>query len=243
MKKLILSLALVSLMGSWQIAAAGDITGTVTLKGPPLPEKTIDFGDVCGAMSHDVKTTRFYVVGANSGLADVFVYISKGAEGKKFTPPSTPVVIDQKGCMYYPYVSGAMLGQTVEFKNDDPFMHNVHAMPKADGNTEFNIAEVSQGDVNDSKFTESITKPEVLVKVKCDVHGWMFCYVGVRPDPYFAVTDKDGHFKISNVPAGKYTLTAYHLKSHGGTPGVSQDITVGDGPVTADFTVTAPTPK
>jgi plastocyanin len=242
MKKIVLSLIVV-LTGSWQAAFAGDITGTVTLSGKPIPEKTIEFDSVCGALPHEVTTTRWYVVGKDNGLADVFVYISKGLEGKKFTPPTTPVVINQEGCMYYPYVSGAMVGQPVEFKNDDTFMHNVHGLPKVDGNSEFNIAEVSQGDVNDTKFAESITKPEVLVKVKCDVHPWMFCYVGVQADPFFAVTDKNGHFKIPNVPPGKYTLTAYHLKTDGSKPGVSQDITVGDGPVTANFTVVAPAPK
>jgi plastocyanin len=243
MKKLALSLLVVVLTGSWQIASAGDVTGTVTLKGSPLPEKTIDFGDVCGALPHDVKTTRYFILGKDNGLGDVFVYISKGLEGQKFTAPTTPVVINQEGCMYYPYVSGAMVGQPVEFKNSDTFMHNVHGLPRADGNSEFNIAEVSQGDVNDTKFASSITKPEVLVKVKCDVHPWMFCYVGVQDNPFFAVTDKDGHYKISNVPAGTYTLTAYHLKTHGGTPGVSQQITVAAGAVTADFAVDAPTPK
>lgn len=233
----------IALVGSLQVAFAGDVTGKVTLHGAPLPEKNIDFGDICGPLPHTVKTTRYYVLGKDNGLADVFVYISKGLEGKKFTPPSDPVDIDQTGCMYYPYVVGAMVGQTLRFKNSDSFMHNIHGMPKVDGNTEFNVAEPSQGDINDTKFKESITKPEVLVKVKCDVHQWMFCYVGVQDHPFFAVTDKDGNFKISNVPPGKYTLTAYHLKTHGSTPGVSQEITVDAAPVTSDFTVEAPTPK
>jgi hypothetical protein len=60
--------------------------------------------------------------------------------------------------------------------------------------------------------------------------------------PFFAVTDKDGNFKIANVPAGTYTLTAYHLKAHGSKPGETQDITVGSDPVTANFTVEVPAP-
>jgi hypothetical protein len=65
----------------------------------------------------------------------------------------------------------------------------------------------------------------------------MFAYIGVQNHPYFAVTDKDGNFKIASVPAGTYTLTAYHLKAHGTSPGETQDITVADSPVTANFTV------
>jgi hypothetical protein len=111
-----------------------------------------------------------------------------------------------------------------------------------DGNQEFNFAEPNQGDVNDTKWTASITKPEVLVKIKCEVHNWMFCYVGVQDNPFFAVTDKNGQFKIPDLPAGDYTLTAYHLKATA-KPGVSRQITVGTGPVTADFTLEVPAPK
>jgi hypothetical protein len=243
MKRFTLSLMTVALAGAWQIAVAGDITGKVTLKGAPLPEKTIDFGDACGPLPHSVKSTRYYVLGKDNGLADVFVYISKGLEGKKFPAPTTPATIDQEGCMYYPYVVGVMVGQPLAFKNSDPLMHNIHGLPRADGNSEFNIAEPNQGQVNDTTFTGNITKAEVLVKVKCDVHPWMFCYAGVVDHPFFAVTDKDGKFTIPNVPAGTYTLTAYHLKTHGASPGVTQQVTVAAGPVTADFTVEAPTPK
>ena len=49
--------------------------------------------------------------------------------------------------------------------------------------------------------------------MKCDVHPWMFAYIGVVDHPYFAVTDKDGNFTIKNVPAGKYTVEAVHQKA------------------------------
>jgi hypothetical protein len=71
----------------------------------------------------------------------------------------------------------------------------------------------------------------------------MFAYIGVVSNPYFAVTDENGNFKIPNLPPGDYTLTAYHLKAHGKTPGVSQAIKVaGNNAVTANFTVEVPPP-
>jgi hypothetical protein len=240
MKKFALSLTILSLTGSLQFAFAGDVTGKVTLKGTPPPEKTIEYDDTCSKLHPTVASTRHYVVGQDNGLADVFVYISKGLEGKKFTPSTQAAELNQEGCNYQPYVSGVMVGQPVAIKNSDPIMHNIHALPKVDGNTEFNFAQPTQGDVNDSKWASSITKPEVLVKLKCDVHPWMFAYVGVQDNPYFAITDKDGNFKIADVPPGTYTLTAYHLKTHGANPGVTQDITVAGSPVTANFTVELP---
>ncbi|HUD49727.1 MAG TPA: hypothetical protein VMR33_23065 [Candidatus Baltobacteraceae bacterium] len=240
MKNLALSLTVLALSSSLQYALAGDVTGKVTLKGTPPPEKAIQFDDTCSKLNPVVTTTRHYVVGQDNGLANVFVYISKGLEGKKFTPPTQASELNQEGCNYHPYVSGVMVGQPVAIKNSDPVMHNIHALPKVDGNTEFNFAQPTQGDVNDTKWTASITAPEVLVKLKCDVHPWMFAYIGVQNNPYFAITDKDGNFKIANVPAGTYTLTAYHLKAHGASPGETQDITVADSPVTANFTVAVP---
>lgn len=243
MKKIALGLSLGAVFGLLHSAVAGDVTGKVTLKGTPPPEKTIAFDDTCNSLKPTVTTTRHYVVGADNGLANVFVYISAGLEGKTFPVPSTVPELDQQGCNYQPYVSGVMVGQAVRIKNSDPIMHNIHALPKADGNTEFNFAQPSQNDVNDTKWASSIKVPEVLVKLKCDVHPWMFAYVGVQGHPFFAVTDKDGNFKIANVPAGKYTLTAYHLKAHGSKPGETQEITVADSPVTANFTVEVPAAK
>jgi hypothetical protein len=240
MNKFAWSLSVVVLASTLQMASAGDITGKITLKGTVPPELTIDYGDVCGKLSPTVPTTRHYEVGKENGLAGVFVYISKGLEGKTFPPTTQAVELNQVGCNYKPYVFGVMVGQPVLIKNSDPTMHNIHALPKVDGNSEFNFAEPSQGDVNDTKWVENIKVPEVLVKVKCEVHAWMFAYAGVQTHPFFAVTDADGNYKIPNVPAGSYTLTAYHLKAHGAKPGETQDIKVEDGPLTANFTVEVP---
>lgn len=239
MKKSACFAAALALAGSLQFASAADITGKITLKGTPPPEIDIPYTDQCTPLNPTIKTTRFYVVGKDSGLGNVFVYISKGTEGKTFPAPSQTVELDQKGCNYEPYILGVMVGQTLKIKNSDPILHNVHALPTADGNTEFNLAQPTQGQVDEKTFA----KKEILVKFKCDVHQWMFAYVGVMDNPYFAVSDADGNFKISNVPPGNYTLTAYHLKAHKTSPGVSQEIKVGDSAVTANFTVEVPAPK
>jgi hypothetical protein len=109
--------------------------------------------------------------------------------------------------MYEPYVMGVVTGQKFKVHNSDALLHNVHATPKV--NKEFNFAQVSKGQENEKSFDQ----PEVLVRMKCDVHPWMFAYIGVVDHPYFAVTDKDGNFTIKNVPPGKYTVEAYHLKA------------------------------
>jgi len=55
-------------------------------------------------------------------------------------------------------------------------------------------------------------KPEMFLKFQCDVHPWMFAWVSVFDNPYFAVSGADGKFVIKDVPPGKYTLVADHRK-------------------------------
>ena len=105
-------------------------------------------------------------------------------------------------------------------------------------NPEFNFAQPVKGQENEKAFE----KPEVLVRMKCDVHAWMFAYIGVVDHPYFAVTDKDGSFKISNLPAGEYTIEAFHQKI-GKMGAKSQKIKVSDSDKkTVDFELEVPAP-
>jgi hypothetical protein len=169
-------------------------------------------------------------VGKDGGLANVLVYVKSGLEGKTFPAPTTEPMLDQVGCLYEPYVMGVMVNQKFKIKNSDPTMHNVHATPKA--NKEFNFAQPIKDQVSERSFD----KPEVPVRFMCNVHAWMFAYVGVFDHPFFAVTDKDGNFKISGLPNGKYTLEAYHVKTHRDAPGVSKEANV-SGDAKVDFTI------
>jgi len=184
---------------------AAEISGKVTLTGTPPAEKQIQFDPTCGKLHDKPVTTRHYVVGDGKGLANVFVYVKEGAKSVPATGKGT--TLDQSGCEYSPYVMGVQAGQHFDVKNSDAVLHNVHSLPK--NNKERNVAQPVKGMTSDFVFE----KPEVLVKFKCDVHPWMFAYAGVTDHPYYAVTDKDGNFKISGLPAGDYTVEAYHLKA------------------------------
>lgn len=199
--------------------SAADISGRVTFKGTPPPERKIEFDALCGKLHTKDAFTRHYVVSPDGGLANVFVYIKETPPGSK--PPSDTPVLDQINCFYEPYVMGVRTNQPFKIRNSDPLMHNVHATPKVPGNKEFNIGQPVQGMVTEKSFPNR----EVLVRMKCDVHPWMFAYVGVMDHQWFAVTDKDGKFKLpGDLPAGTYTLVAYHLKAGEAT----QQITVTD---------------
>src|ERR1041385_1283089 len=195
MKMTLKILTVAALAGS--VASAAEISGKIKLTGTPPPEKPITLDALCGKAQPNAIATRHYVVSPDKGLANVFVYVKEGA--KPAAPPADKgPTLDQVGCQYQPYVMGVQAGQHFDVKNSDAFLHNVHILPKVTGNKEKNIGQAVQNMKNDVVFD----KPEVLVQFKCDVHPWMFAYVGVVDHPYFAVSDKDGSYKITGLPAG-----------------------------------------
>jgi len=235
MKSYLPCITTVALLASFQLGGAADISGTVKLKGTPKPEIPIQLDAICGGLHPKPVTTRHYVVGKDQGLANVFVYIKQGAKATPATGEAQ--TLDQTGCLYEPYVMGVVTGQKFKIKNSDTFMHNVHATPNPDkGNKEFNFAQPVKGQVNEKAFD----KPEVLVRMKCDVHNWMFAYIGVVDHPYFAVTDKDGNFTIKNVPPGKYTVEAYHQKI--GASGAKTQEVQSDSGKKVEFELEVPAP-
>ena len=140
-------------------------------------------------------------------------------------------MINQAGCNYSPHVIGVMAGQKVKFLNPDGTLHNVHAMCKI--NPEFNVA---MPDFR-KEMEVSFDKPEFMFPVRCDVHPWMQAWMAVMPQPFFALTGPDGKFEIKNIPAGTYTIEAWHekLKSKTATVTVTDDLTQ-----KVDFTLSGP---
>ncbi|MEO8216854.1 MAG: carboxypeptidase regulatory-like domain-containing protein [Acidobacteriota bacterium] len=195
---------------------AATVAGTVKLEGTPPAMAPIPMaGDPYCQQAHPQPVLSDEVaVGPGGALANVFVYV-KDFKGNA-VPPQTPAVLEQQGCMYHPHVMGVQVGQKFEVKNSDSTLHNVHAM--AETNKSFNIG---QPVPMTSERTFSV--PEVMVRVKCDVHPWMHAWVGVLPHPYFAVSSGTGEFTIHNLPPGTYTIEAWHEKY--GTQ--SQQVTVG----------------
>ena len=225
---------MLTLGAGFQAARSGEITGTVTLKGTPPKEKDITplkDDPTCGKFHTDMPTTHFYVVGPKGELADVVVSV-QGISGKSTGASAAAVMLDQKGCEYIPQIFAIQTDQKVTVKNSDPLLHNVHTLPTVAGNKEDNKAQMPNGP--DLSF--SFSKPEEFLKFKCDVHPWMFAWASVFDHPYFAVSAKDGTFKIANVPAGKYTLKASHRKAGSAT----QEVEVKEGqPAKVDFTLEA----
>ncbi|MBL8214832.1 MAG: hypothetical protein JNK87_29200 [Bryobacterales bacterium] len=189
-------------------ATAGAVTGKIAYKGakPARKKLRIDEDPVCTKLNKNGLYDEAVVVNKNGTLANVFLHIKGGLEGKRFEVPKEPVVIDQKGCRFGPRVMGVQVGQIIRVTNSDPLTHNIHPMPK--NNREWNQ---SQGE-GDPPLERKFVRSEVMVRVKCNVHSWMRAHIGAVEHPYFAVTGEDGAFEIRNLPPGEYTLEAWHEK-------------------------------
>jgi plastocyanin len=201
-------LALCALLLSAGCGGSGTsgVRGTVTYTGPDTDQPISMQGDPACAALHPQPVDTDETALENGRLANVFVYVKSGLEGESFPVPAEKKHVDQKGCLYSPHVLGVQVGQTVEFTNSDPTLHNIHAISKA--NEESNDPQPQGMPPIDKTFA----KPEVMVPLRCDIHPWMSAYLGVVPHPYYAVSGEDGTFSIRNLPPGKYTLEAWHEK-------------------------------
>lgn len=137
-------------------------------------------------------------------IENAFVYVAAGLEARVFDEPREPVVIEQRSCAYRPRIVGAETGQEIVFVNDDPTLHNVRTMPQLSSAVNFGMS--ARGE----RRSIRIAKSEVMVQVRCDVHPWMRAYLGVLDHPYFALTGRDGAFRLANLPPGDYTIAVWH---------------------------------
>jgi plastocyanin len=138
--------------------------------------------------------------------ADAVVYIQQ-ASGT-FTPAAKPADIDQRSMQFAPHVLPVVVGTTVQFLNSDPTPHNVFS---PDGE-KYNLGTWPQGQTKDHAFAKCAKAPCVYVQL-CRVHPEMEGYVVVLQNPFFAVTSKDGQYKIENVPPGAYSVAVWHSKA------------------------------
>jgi len=188
-------------------ATAGTIHVDVSYAGAVPTPKVFDMGIApqCAAQHKEPVTDNSLLV-QDRHLANAVVWIKGGLEKWVFAPPSEPVVMDQKGCVYHPHVAAAMVGQPVDFVNSDPEAHNVHARPQVV--TPFNFLMSRQG----SKRTFTFDKPEIAIPVGCDIHPWMSAYLAIAPNPYVAVTPATGTVTLANVPPGEYVVGVWQEK-------------------------------
>ena len=185
-------------------ATTASILGKISFEGEvPKPVKLQTTADPTCKKELFTEDTKV----KDGGLQNVIIYVSggDGVAGKTFAPPSTPVELDQVDCHYIPHALVIMVGQELAVKNGDMTLHNIHTLGEA--NPTWNVGQAAQNMVSKHTFD----KPEVLLPVKCDVHGWMRAFIAVLSNPFGTVSAEDGKYELK-LPAGKFEITAIHEK-------------------------------
>jgi plastocyanin len=149
--------------------------------------------------------------------ANVLVYLTK-VPAVTMDLSKTKFVMDQQNLEFIPHILPVLVGSTVHFPNNDKVDHNVFSMSRT---KKFNLGSYKPGESKTVVFD----KPGI-VEMRCDVHAEMAAYILVLKNPYFAVSDKTGRFKIpdvtylkqvgltdvNNLSAGKYFVKTWHEK-------------------------------
>lgn len=181
----------------------GWIAGRISYSGnPPSPKETNPTTDapVCG--QHGLITSDELVVSKNKGLQYAVIRLTDIHSGRPVS--DLPVsVLNENGCMFRPHVLIVPVGRRLTERNADGILHNIHTHSVK--NPPVNLAHPPS--VPEIPLA-SFTAPE-LVKATCDIHNWMLGWIWVTDHPYIAVTDRDGMFKISSIPPGKYRVEVW----------------------------------
>ena len=197
--------------------------GELSLKGVvyvdgPLPEgKKLSLPLAC-AQQFKGPVYSNEVMAKEGRLQNALVRITKGYEKLDLgRTPSTPVELDQRGCVYSPHLVVARVGQEVVFINNDPVFHNVKSFAKR--NPSFNLAMPTRG----QRVSKRFSQPEIPLQTKCSVHPWMGAFVAVLDHPFYSVSNERGEFEIRGLTPGTYTVELWH--EHYGTQ--SREIAIG----------------
>jgi hypothetical protein len=186
----------------------GTITGTVKWSGAEPSGLDVAVNkdpQVCDPDSHKTVSMERLVIGSDGGVANTIVYIKNISQGKGMNLPVPRRSLDQKHCRYEPHI--LLVPQTAELtmKSSDAVLHTVHMDGAASFNVPFPFPET---------ITRTMTTPG-LVNLRCNGgHVWMNAEMMVVPHPYYAVSDQDGRFELTDVPPGDYELVAWHEGWH-----------------------------
>jgi plastocyanin len=142
--------------------------------------------------------TKSGVLSTNPPVAVVYL------EGK-FPRPATPPVVQltQKELTFTPSLLPVQTGTRVEFPNLDDTYHNV-----------FSFSAPKRFDLGRYRSDERPVPSQLfdvagLVTLRCDIHEHMRALILVLETPHFVITDPQGGFTLTGLPAGRYTLKAW----------------------------------
>src|ERR1700691_1969877 len=127
----------------------------------------------------------------------------------------------QQNKTFEPHILVVRVGTLVQFPNRDPFFHNIFSL--YDGKR-FDLGLYEAGTTRSVRFD----RPGVSF-LFCNIHAEMSAVVIVVDTPYFAMSDRNGHLMIPDVPDGRYQMHVWYERSlPENTKGLSLVVTISD---------------
>lgn len=183
----------------------GTIRGTVKWQGPLphlVPSEIDKDQSVCDPQGQKHRDLERLLVSSDGGVANTIIYIRNISRGKAMELPVARRSLNQKECRYEPHILLVPVQATLTVKSSDPVLHTVHMS----GSSDYNLPFTAQGQESSRPMTR-----EGVVSLRCNAgHVWMNGEMIVARHPYYTVTDRDGNFELTDVPAGDYELVAWH---------------------------------
>lgn len=212
--------------GSTPNMAAGAIRGRVIFEGAaPGAQRLMVVKDteVCGRTEQYDKRL---IVSKNQGIQNAVVYLTGVQGGKPLSSLGNEFILDQQGCSYEPHVLLVPVNTPLQILNNDGILHNFHTFSKKNRPVNMSQPEFRE------KMEMTFKHPE-FIQARCDVHGWMSCWIIVTDQPYYAITDAEGNFVLNDIPPGNYQLNCWQEMLGEQTIAVTVET---DGALTSTFT-------
>jgi len=171
------------------VTAAATIEGRVALpktRATPVVNQRYEIVTKSGVLSTDPPVAVVYI------------------EGVFPKPTVQPVAtLKQQDLTFIPSLLPVQVGTRIEFPNLDDTYHNI-----------FSFSPPKRFDLGRYRSDEKPVPAQVfdvagLVTLRCDIHEHMRALILVLATPHFVVTDPEGRFKLSGLPAGRHTLKAW----------------------------------
>jgi hypothetical protein len=183
----------------------GTIRGTVKWQGPAphlIASEINKDPEVCDPLGQKHRDLERLLVAPSGGVANTVVFLRNVSRGKEMDLPVARRSLNQKNCRYEPHILLVPVQATLTVKSSDPLLHTVHMSGSAD----YNLPFTAKG----QEITRPMTR-EGIVSLRCNAgHVWMNGEMIVAKNPYYAVTDEDGNFELTQVPPGQYEIVAWH---------------------------------
>jgi len=187
------------------LSGAGTISGTVQWSGPAPRPSTFPINKdnlICDPEKVGIRDLERLSIGSRGGVENTVVFLKNISRGKPMDIPEPRRFLDQKHCRYQPHILLVPQNTALQMKSSDAVLHTVHM----DGVATYNLP---------FPFTNQVVSRSMpsagLVNLKCNGgHVWMNAVILVIPHPYYAVTDENGKFELTDVPPGDYEIVAWH---------------------------------